>query len=89
MVMKPRTKIWVGLALILVGCGTHLTSIDARATLNEQRACEAIRVRAEVMPDSGAIVSLAEACFCNAGGVLKRAGQPSDNDSGANTIICP
>ena len=84
-----KSKVISGLVLLAIGCGTHLTTIDARSTLNEQRACEAIRVRAQAIPDSGAIVSLAEACFCNAGGVLKRAGQPNDNNSGANTIVCP
>ena len=76
----------------LAGCATHLTAIDQRALLNQERACEAIATRANVSGDGptdsrGAITSLAEACYCGASGILKRAKAPNDIDGGS--ITCP
>ena len=57
-----------------LACGTHLTELDARATLNQERACSAIAGRVE----AGPVQALAEACVCGAAGILRRAGQPAD-----------
>lgn len=71
-----------GALAALSACGTHLSAVDQRALQNEQFAAKAITARAT----DGAIVSLAEAVFCSAGGTLKRAGKPSAADAG---IPCP
>ena len=77
-----RFAISLSLAFILACGGTSLSALDARAVLNQQRACEAIANRAI---DNGAIQSLAEACQCGAVGILKRAGKTFDEPA----ISCP
>jgi len=69
--------------LLLESCGGHstrLSPLDTRALSNQEAACETIATRA----DSGPVVSLAEACYCGARGILRRAHKPYD-DAGA----CP
>lgn len=79
--MRLRTLGALLSLFVLGACGTHLNSVDTRALLNEQRAAKNIEMRT----DAGAVVSLAEAIYCSAGGTLRRAGKPSD-DGG---IPCP
>lgn len=64
-----------------IACGTHLTELDARATLNQEKACANIASRLE----GGTEKLLAESCVCGAAGILRRAGQPFD----ATDAGCP
>lgn len=66
----------LGLASVAsaLACSTHLTALDTRAELDQERACASIAGRS----DGGAVQALAESCVCGAQGILRRAGKPFD-----------
>lgn len=72
----------VAIMVLICNCGTQLSSLDARALLHEQRAAVELQRRVE---DDGPEAALAEAIYCSAGAVLRRAGSLSE-DAG---ISCP
>lgn len=69
------------------GCSGGLSDVDVGAMHNQQAAAVFINNRLEGLDAGsiGAIRTLDEGIFCSAGGVLRRAGQPT-SEAG---IPCP
>lgn len=75
-------KIIAGVVLLVVGCGTRLTALDARAVQNQVKLCESI----EHETDAGVIQLQAEGCYCGGKGILRRAGVAVPD---GGSIPCP